>query len=172
MLYCADCQVLSKDGIVCPLCGKKKLRPVRADDPVFLLSVNEQDSLRIAASFDEAGIPHMERSLDAGGYLSIVLGQSRTAGTRIFVPFAEIDHAKEILYGIGIVNDGEAHAPDQHRKEPDAKKEEEKEELPMGTGKRVAVRVFSILLFFVIITVVVYLADGIINFFKTFHLFH
>lgn len=165
MLYCTRCQVLSTDGDRCPLCGGKKLRPARADDPVLLLTTGEGESRQIAAAFDDAGIPHMERPLDTGSASSIILGQSRCSQTRVFVPFGEIGTARDVLTGIGFLHDGtDGTAPAEP---PERKDGPEK---TMGRGKRLAVRILSVLLFAVVVTLVVFLADGIAGRFKS--LFH
>ncbi|MCI1991315.1 MAG: hypothetical protein LKJ59_08310 [Oscillospiraceae bacterium] len=165
MLYCTRCQVLSTDGDRCPLCGGKKLRPARADDPVLLLTTGEGESRQIAAAFDDAGIPHMERPLDTGSASSIILGQSRCSQTRVFVPFGEIGTARDVLTGIGFLHDGtDGTAPAEP---PERKDGPEK---TMGRGKRLAVCILSVLLFAVVVTLVVFLADGIAGRFKS--LFH
>jgi hypothetical protein len=165
MLYCTRCQVLSTDGDRCPLCGGKKLRPARADDPVLLLTTGEGESRQIAAAFDDAGIPHMERPLDTGSASSIILGQSRCSQTRVFVPFGEIGTARDVLTGIGFLHDGtDGTAPAEP---PERKDGPEK---TVGRGKRLAVRILSVLLFAVVVTLVVFLADGIAGRFKS--LFH
>jgi hypothetical protein len=180
MLYCTRCQVLSTDGDRCPLCGGKKLRPARADDPVLLLTTGEGESRQIAAAFDDAGIPHMERPLDTGSASSIILGQSRCSQTRVFVPFGEIGTARDVLTGIGFLHDGTDGTapvePPERKDGPDgtapAEPPERKDgpEKTVGRGKRLAVRILSVLLFAVVVTLVVFLADGIAGRFKS--LFH
>lgn len=174
MLYCAKCQVLSKDEDRCPLCGSKKLRQVQPNDPVLLLTASEPESLRIAAAFDEAKIPHMERSLDAGSASSIILGQSRYLQIRVFVPFGEIENAREILRGIGFLDGDEPAAEPVTGEDRLSEQDQEKEEkdISMSRGRRLAVRIFSILAFVALIWLVVTMADSIAGFLKSeFHLF-
>lgn len=170
MHYCADCQVLSPDGEKCPLCGGKKLRQAKADDPILLITESETEVSRITAAFDDADIPHMERTLGTGGYTSIILGQSRCAEIRVFVPFGEIEHAKEVLRGIGAIKQAENDIPSLQEDLPCKKQKEEA--TPMSRGRRLAVRIFSIVLFIAIIWFVVVMADNIAAYLKSaFHLF-
>lgn len=171
MLYCEKCQVVSMDENRCPLCGGKKLRQVRPNDPVMLLTVGEAESRRIAAAFDDTGIPHMERSMDSGSVSSIVLGQSRCAQMRVFVPFGDMEHARDILHGIGALKDDEDEPDGSDQKDQPAEDESEKD-IPMSRGRRLVIRIFSILLFITLIWAVVSAADSIISSFKSaFHLF-
>ena len=156
MLYCEKCQTVSQDGQSCPLCGSQKLRPICPDDPVLLLTVGEDESSRIAAAFEEASIPCMTRPSRTGGYTSIVLGHNRCSDVRVYVPFGEVERAKDILIGIGALKTG---------------KNTEKEERS-GTkgncsaeshGRRTAVKIFSAVLFFILIWVAVILSDRLVE---------
>lgn len=163
MLYCERCQVLSCDETMCPMCGSRKLRSVSENDPVLLFTAGAEETQRIAAAFDDAGIPHMERIQGGGRPTSIVLGQSRCAQMRIFVPYGKIDQAKDIMLGIGALkDDGEKSEPAQQDEQAG------KKTVPMSSARRTAVRIFSALLFLILVVVVVAGADTIVNLFKSF----
>jgi RNA polymerase subunit RPABC4/transcription elongation factor Spt4 len=167
MLYCKKCQVLSKDGRTCPLCGSDNLRPAAAEDAVLLYTAQQEEAERIAAAFDDAGIPHMERILEDGSYSAVVLGHSRCASMRIFVPFGEIAHAREVMLGIGALkNDGPSGA--EQRVSGQASREET--EKPMSRWQMTAIRILSMLLFFLLVAVVVFASDSLVGVFQS--LFH
>lgn len=159
MFYCERCQVLSRDGKTCPLCGSRKLRPVCPDDPVLLLTVGEDEATRITAAFKESSVPCLARSTGSGGYTSIILGRSRCSDVRIFVPFNKIERAKEILIGIGALKTG---------KESEEKTGPSKQggKVPMSRCKRIAVKIISAILFFLLIWGVVILSDWVAAKFK------
>ena len=155
MQYCEDCQVLSKDGESCPSCGGKNLRPVRNDDPILLLTVGGEESQRISAAFDDAGIPHMERRMGSGGYVSPILGQSRCSDFRIFVPYEKIADAENVLRGIGALKE---HPPE----------DEKSEEIPESGSRRRARHIIIALMLGALICVAVLATDTLISEFKNF----
>ena len=169
MLYCEKCQVLSRDDNVCPSCGGKKLRLPKDNDPVLLYTAGGEEAERIAAALEDAGIPFMKRTLGGGGYIDIVLGQSRSSQVNIFVPYGEVKRAEEVLHGIGVLKDEETEQAAvegvEAEKNP-AGKAAKKEEIPMSRGRRIAVRIFSALLFLLLVWLVVSVADGIVSLFQ------
>lgn len=166
MQYCERCQVLSRDETICPQCGSRKLRPASAGDPVLLFTAGTEEAQRITAAFDGAGIPHMERTQGGEGLTPIILGQSRCAQVRIFVPYEKIDQAKDIMLGIGVLKEAGEGENSSEPEPPDAQKQTK--EVPMSPGRRAAVRIFSALLFLILVIAVVSGADMIVNLFKSF----
>lgn len=157
MLYCSDCQTAVPEGEVCPLCGRKNLRAIRDDDPVLLLTVGEDEAARIAAAFQQASIPCMTRSTDAGGYSSIILGRSRCSDVRIFAPFGETEHAREVLFGIGALKEnGELH---ENAEPAGSGAAEKKKKNPVG-------EIIAAVLFFALVWLVVSASDIIAAFVK------
>ncbi len=171
MLYCERCQMLSEDGETCSLCGSRKLRPVSANDPVFLFTTGQEEAERIAAAFDDEKLPHMERILENGSASPALLGQNRFASTRIFVPFAEMEHARDVMRGIGALKDGgEEDGPavsgaGAHTAPREAARG--KEEKPMSSGRRAALRIVSIILFLLLVCLVVFGSDAIVAVIKS-----
>lgn len=165
MRYCEKCQVLSKDGEKCPLCGNKALRSARADDPVLLFTTRQEEAERIAAAFDDEKIPHMERMLDGGGYTRIVLGRSRCASMEIFVPFGEIGRARDTMRGIGALKDGGGQGA--AGRPTDCKPVGGKAGKEMSPGRRAAVRIFSAIAFLALVCAVVYLSDSLVAFLRS-----
>ena len=171
MLYCDSCQVLSQDEETCPRCGGHKLRPVTVNDPVLLFTAWEQEAEHIAAAFDDEGIPHMERVQEGGSASTILLGRNRCTQVSIFVPFGEIEHACDVMRGIHVLNDDAEE--DSKAGNPESSKREtadKKDDVPMSRGKRIAVRIFSVIAFILLIWAVVSAADTIVNGFKS--MFH
>lgn len=168
MLYCDKCQILSEDEETCPLCGNRRLRPVAANDPVLLFTTWNEEAQRIAAAFDDDGIPHMERVEEGGGASPVLLGRNRCAQIRIFVPFSEIGHARDVMRGIGALKDDGK--DDRKLSEKTAKAAPKDMEKPMSPGKQAFVRILSILMFLLLVCAVVFGADAIVGGFKS--IFH
>lgn len=169
MMYCDRCQVLSKDGETCPLCGSHRLRPAAANDTVLLFTAGQDEAERIAAAFDDSGIPHMERVQEGGSASQIPLGQNRFAQVRIFVPFGQIENARDVMRGIGALKDDAKDTElskdltgEEHGKENNEKKKE-----AMSPGRKAALRIFSIVLFLILVCAVVFGADAIVGAFKS-----
>jgi hypothetical protein len=163
MLYCDRCQVLSRDEQMCPNCGSQKLRLPEKDDPVLLFITGTVEAERITAAFSDAGIPHMEKS-DCGSISSSILGLSRCMQTRIFVPFGEIQHAEDVMRGIGALKDESEETSQKPEKEAAGKMRSE----PMSNRRRALARVISAILFFALITLAVSFADGIVSIIRGF----
>lgn len=105
MLYCPKCQLLCTDDSGCPSCGTKKLREVLPEDPVLLLTEDEETSALISAAFDENAIAHEERPEGLGGIpASLTLKPSR-AVYHIFTPYGQVEQAKDVLRSIGILDE-------------------------------------------------------------------
>lgn len=159
MLYCAKCETLSLDGETCPMCGGKKLRPVRPGDPVLLLTTGGEETQRICSAFEDAGIPHEARPLGTGGIMRIYTGgPDNTSSVRIFVPYQAVERCREILTDIGVLNESGVIA------DPPGEKLSEES---LSRGWRVSRRIFSAFLFLLAIVLVVALSDDLVNLIKS-----
>ena len=170
MMYCDRCQVLSKDGETCPLCGSRRLRPAAASDPVLLLTTGQDEADRIAAAFEDSGIPHMKRMQEGGSASQVLLGQNRFAQIRIFVPLGQIEAARDVMRGIGALKDdteGTAQLPigEEQYEEDNGDKQGS-----LSPGRRAVLRIFSVVSFLILVGAVVFAADSIISAFKS--MFH
>lgn len=161
MRYCPKCQTLVEAEEECPSCGNRKLREVRPNDPVLLYTTDETKCSMIRAAFDESGIPHEERMCGAGAPPALLYGKTPGALYRIFVPFGEVDHCKEILGAMGML-EGTDPAKRISGREP-----AEADPAKMSPRKRVLVRILSAAAFLLIVWGVVELADEFIAFLKS-----
>lgn len=162
MLYCARCQVLAGIGVECPSCGSKKLREVRQNDPVLLLTADETECAAVRAAFDDGAIAHEERMCGPGAPPSILYGRMPNADYRIFVPFGELDRCRDILRGIGVLGENDQKASDFETLET---KDDPK---PDANRIRTAFfRVMAAILFLGLIYGVVNLTDTFIDFLKS-----
>lgn len=166
MRYCASCQVLVPDGDECPSCGSRKLREVRENDPVLLLTAGEMDCGRITAAFDDAGISHEERMCGAGAPPSILYGKSPNSLYRIFVPYGAVESSRRILKDIGILDKLAGETEKNKKDKPDPL---EKSVEQMSPAQRTAVRIGSAVLFILLIWAVVAASDKLVDVFR--HLF-
>lgn len=163
MLYCDRCQVLSRDEQMCPVCGSRKLRIPKENDPILLFTADSGEAERITAAFSDEGIPHMEKNL-GGSASSVFFGKSRYMQTRIFVPFGEIDHAKDVMRAIGALKDENKETSEKPEQEAAGKEQEE----PMSRSRRALLRIISAIMFFFLIAAVVFFADTIASEFWSF----
>lgn len=162
MLYCASCQVLCRDEDRCPSCGSRKLREVRENDPVLLLTAGGEDCEKIIAAFDGEGISHEERMCGPGSPPTLLYGKAPYASYHIFVPYGALSRCRQILQGIGILNEfGEKENKSLSAGEP---------EQNMSPMKRTLVRIVSALAFILLIWAAVKFADTVVSEFQ--NLFH
>ena len=157
MQYCASCQVLSRDGDKCPSCGSRKLREVRQNDPVLLLTADEIECTMIKAAFDDANISHGERMSGTGSPSSVLYGRMPNASYDIFVPFGELENCKEILKDMGVIDEN-----GQRVKKTDMPEQTEQEK-EMSPAKRMMVRAGSVVLFIVLVWAAVAATDSIVS---------
>ncbi|WP_411678174.1 hypothetical protein [Caproicibacter sp.] len=160
MLYCARCQVLVKSEAVCPSCGSKKLREVRANDPVLLFTADETQCGMIRAAFDSNGTPHEERMCGPGAPPSILYGKMPNSLYHIFVPYGEVERCEEILHGIGALGENKFERNGPQNSDDDSS-------AAMSRGKRILVRILSAVMFLALVWGVVSIADEFINFIKS-----
>lgn len=92
MYYCENCHLLC-EWPVCGYCGTRPLREPRADDYCFLSSRNEPWAQMLEELLKEERIPVVSRPVSRRGF-----GYSgeRSAYTELFVPYRELEHAKEL----------------------------------------------------------------------------
>ena len=158
MDYCPDCRALCAGRKRCPVCGGRRLRPVRPEDPVFLASLSEQESGIAAGALKDAGIPCMEQREGAGGVSSVFLGRSRSAGVNLYVPYGGLKRGGDVLRGVGLLRERETERSEKPGPEDRA---EPKKQKPSSTGEKgqKAARIFSILLFLLAVALVAVLTD-------------
>lgn len=163
MLYCAKCQILVENGAECPSCGSKKLREVRQNDPVLLLTSDEVQSGSVKAAFDDSGIPHEERMCGPGAPPSLLYGRSPNSLYHIFVPFGAVEQCREILQEIGVPGENEEAGQGLSLPEND----ENEDGFPLHRVRRILIRIWSAVCLLVLIWAVVELSDTLIAFLKS-----
>lgn len=94
MLYCENCMYLTSD-IACPLCGRKKLREARENDPVYLITKEAVFAASIEDILTQNDIPCLKKGLIGAGITSRIGFAKETY--KIFVPFSAYSKAKELL---------------------------------------------------------------------------
>ncbi len=159
MLYCPNCQSLCNDESSCPFCGSKKIRQPEQTDPVLLMTADEGKTAAIEAAFSDAGIPLEKRVQGLGGPPSVILGRSYNINTNLYVAYGDLTRAREVLDGIGIMEQQNA---------VEEENTEEDEEAELSPVKRTVVRIVSAVVFAAIIWAVVTASDSIANALKGF----
>lgn len=165
MLYCSKCQLLVGEGDRCPACGSRSLRSVEPTDPVLLMTSDRMEAEAVLAAFNDQNIPCEQRDSGIGAPPAIFYGRSPQESVNLFVPFEALDRCREILKGMGILDERE------QRRKKEAPEPSEEETEPMSPARKAALRIASAIAFLMLIWLVVSLSDSIVNFVKTiFHL--
>ncbi len=159
MLYCAKCETLSLDEETCPMCGGKKLRPARPDDPVLLLTTGGEEGRKVCSAFEDAGIPHEARPLGTGGIMKIYTGgPDNVSDVRIFVPYRAVGQCREILTDIGFLDESGTKIPAS---------QEEASSGSQSYNWHVAGKIFTAFLLILVVVAVVSLSDTLVGFLKS-----
>lgn len=96
MLYCEKCRSAVNEGEkVCPVCGARKLRPVREDDPCFLVEKDQIWSEVVEDLLKEGGIPYLMKGRMGAG-LAISVGPMFEKN-RYYVNFPDLERARELM---------------------------------------------------------------------------
>lgn len=93
MLYCEDCMCLASDN-ECSVCGSKKLREAKDNDPVYLIAKDHTFAESIEDILTRNDIPYLKKPQVGAGLVS------RTGYAEVyqfFVPFGTYGKAKELL---------------------------------------------------------------------------
>ena len=161
MLYCATCQLLVREGERCPVCGSRKLREAEPTDPVLLMTSDRMEAETVLAAFKDKNIPCEQRDCGIGAPPAIVYGRSPQESVDLFVPFEALDRCREILEGMGILDEKE------QRRKKDATESPEEPTEPMSPARKAALRIASAVAFLLLIWLAVSLSDNIVYFVKT-----
>ena len=96
MNFCENCNVVTQDKY-CPLCGGKKLRPVKSDDFCLITEAATSYSQTLMAAFDEEEIPYS--ALPYGSGVEAQFGIP-LKNYRLFVPYSHYEEAIRIVRDI------------------------------------------------------------------------
>ncbi|MDO5325728.1 MAG: hypothetical protein Q4G00_03290 [Clostridia bacterium] len=106
-MYCESCCRLT-DTETCPECGKKLLRPVRENDPCFVLSTGQIWADMVCDVLKQNEIPFLKQGRMGAG-LTMLTGIPLETYS-LYVPYSHFEQAKEIadaLIAAPIVDDSE-----------------------------------------------------------------
>ena len=94
MLYCENCMKPVEAGR-CPDCNRKKLRELKPDDPVYLITKDATIGASIEDILRQNNIPCLKRAELGAGITAYVGYYHETF--RFYVPHSLFEHAKELL---------------------------------------------------------------------------
>ena len=108
-LYCENCGAVY-DGSLCPACGAKDGRSPRENDPCFLCEKQILWADMLKETLENNGIPVIyKKKLGIGLALEVGLMMERV---RVYVPFARLREAEDLLDQFFSETDGDAEAPE------------------------------------------------------------
>ena len=92
-MYCERCCRLT-DAEACPECGKRQLRPVREDDPCFVLSTGQIWADMVCDVLKQNDIPFLKQGRMGAGMAMLTGIPLETYS--LYVPYSHFEQAKEI----------------------------------------------------------------------------
>lgn len=168
MKYCKKCKHIHNDTEnLCINCKKSLLEITDENTPVYLISADGFELKRIKAALEDCGIPSDSVAKDPKISAEAVTGFNY-AESDILVPFSAYEKAYDVCVGIGAIKadgeeiiDGDVDVPtNSGAKSIDEQFEE------MSGAKRTTVRVVSAILFLLLVALVIYGTDFIMEFIK------
>lgn len=154
--YCNCCHKLYEDKRTCPTCKEQILtKKINSSTPVAVVSAFGIEKDRITAALTDADIPYATRAEKKEASAKAVTGVDN-AKYRIEVPYSYYDKAMEVLIGINAVSADDYSASDEEADSTTAQDQaiiDEFEE--MSSGKRIAVRIVSVVLFILLVALVI-----------------
>lgn len=121
-MYCERCYRLTEEE-VCPECGKRSLRPVREDDPCFVVSTGQIWADMVGDVLNQNEIPFLKQGRMGAG-MAMLTGLPLETYS-LYVPYTYFEQAKEIVNSI-IAEPGD-NEPAEEAFEPSEETEEEEE---------------------------------------------
>ena len=92
-MYCEHCCRLT-DAEACPECRKRQLRPVREEDPCFVLSTGQIWADMVCDVLKQNNIPFLKQGRMGAGMAMLTGIPLETYS--LYVPYSHFEHAKEI----------------------------------------------------------------------------
>ncbi|MGN1113415.1 MAG: hypothetical protein ACI4RP_09435 [Acutalibacteraceae bacterium] len=154
--YCNSCHKLYEDKRTCPSCKEQFLtKKINGSSPVAVVSAFGIEKDRITAALTDADIPFATRAEKKEASAKAITGVDN-AKYRIEVPYSFYDKAMEVLIGINAVSSDEYAHSDDEADNNEVQSEATLDEFEdMPSGKRIAVRVISIVLFILLVALVI-----------------
>lgn len=96
MLYCPACKdMFSDDYTFCPVCGAKKIRPVEAGDPVFLITKQGVWADVTEEVLHDNHIPFLKQTSAGSNAMGFILDAQ--AAYDYYVPYASFEQAADFM---------------------------------------------------------------------------
>lgn len=148
MLYCEKCRSLCPDTThKCPNCKSGKLRVAEENDLVLLHRADQYTASRLAEQFDAAGIVYEIAPFASRSSQYLYDSEVMPTDKNIFVRVSDLAAAEELSVRM--------------KEELERAQEQEETFEDMPRRKRIFIQVFSLLLFFLLITLAVLGADAV-----------
>ncbi len=154
----------------CIECNKAYKEITDINEPVMLCVVGGLERNMITGALKDAGIPFIEQTHGAQGVANeIVTGyDAKLLNICVTVPYSALPKAYEIAQSIGVADESMEEFVDIAKADVEKYKEnfENDDSTKMSAAKRTTVKVISALLFLVLMGLVVWGTDYIIDFIK------
>lgn len=171
MKFCNECKKLH-DGAdtMCPVCKKKYIEVSDINEPVQLCVVGGVERSAICGALRDAEIPFVEQQYGKMGVANeIVTGyDAKLLNVAILVPYSAIPKAYEIAMSLELCDESfesiakKALADIEKYKESKASNADSQ----MSNAKRTTIKVLSAIAFFILVALVVFGTDYVIELIK------
>lgn len=171
MKFCKECKKLY-DGTdaMCPECRKKYIEISDINEPVRLCVTGGVERSAICGALRDAEIPFVEQQYGKMGVANeIVTGyDAKLLNVAILVPYSAIPKAYEIARSLELCDDSFESIVKKALSDIEGYKKNgaQKKDTQMSNAKRTTVKVLSAIAFFILVALVVFGTDYVIELFK------
>ncbi len=170
MRYCPVCKRVFLDSdTYCSDCRKKTKEIKDINEPIRLTVVGGTERAMVKGILDDSDIPYQEEIISPRGVANdIITGYDvKLSNVSLLVPFSAAAKAKELLSSLELEDNYIDPFLDAINEEVEKYKNGASDSLkPMSAAKRTTIKVFSALLLFALIALVVFGTDHIIELIK------
>lgn len=170
MRYCKTCKALySKTDTMCFACKKKLIDITDINEPVRLCVVGGTERAMLCGLLSDAGIPYLETNVQPQGVPNDIISgyDVKLSNIAVLVPFSAVPKASELLSSIeSVTNEAEPFLDEIIADIDHLKAKAEEPDEPMSSATKTTIRVITAILFFILVAVVVFGTDKLIELIK------
>lgn len=169
MKFCKDCKSIY-DGAdtVCKSCDKKYKNIVDINEPVRLCVVGGVERNMICGALKDADIPFVEQQYGKPGVANeVVTGyDAKLLNMSILVPYSALPKAYEIAVSLGFCDESLEGLVEKVKADVEEYKKQYEDDSTMSRAKRTTVKVLSAIAFIILVALVVFGTDYVMELIK------
>lgn len=154
MRYCPKCKNLNDDtALRCSQCGSRRVRVVKPDDFILLVTATEYESEQIVKALEQAKIPCKKQPAGVDGIPSMYNSDALYSDQNVLVPYRVREEAEKIA------QETQKQTAEQLEEMRKAQETPAEETTPASRRRQFFTSVVAVLLFIILVACVVFASD-------------